>query len=69
LTRRLVRYPDLRDHGVILSRRQIDRLEAKGAFPRRVKISDRCVAWVQSEIAEYVESLIRERPARPEKKR
>ena len=65
MTRRLIRYPDLRDHGVILSRRQIDRLEAMGRFPRRVKISDRAVAWVQSEIAEYVESLIRERPARP----
>jgi prophage regulatory protein len=68
MTRKLLRYHELRDHGVILSRRQIDRLEAKGAFPRRVKISDRCVAWVQSEIAEYVENLIRERPARPRKK-
>ncbi len=33
-----------------LSRSQIYRLEAAGKFPARVKLSELCSAWVESEI-------------------
>ncbi len=56
--RRLLDFKELRAHGVIYTRRQIDRMEAKGKFPKRVRLGERRVAWVEKEIDEYVEALI-----------
>jgi predicted DNA-binding transcriptional regulator AlpA len=63
-----VRFHELRDRGVLLSRRHVNRLESEGKFPRRVKISSKRVAWVCAEIDDYVDAMIKERPARPRKK-
>lgn len=37
-----------------LSRSEVYRREARGQFPRRIKIGVRAVAWRQSEISAYV---------------
>jgi len=60
----LIEFPDLRARGVLLGRRQLDRLEAAGKFPRRVHISDRRVGWVTEEIDAYMAAKIANRCAR-----
>ncbi|MDN5003910.1 helix-turn-helix transcriptional regulator [Bradyrhizobium sp. GCM10027634] len=57
----LLTFDELKDHGVLLSRRQLDRLEANGKFPRRVLISEWRVGWVAAEVDEWVASKIRAR--------
>ncbi|HVY83161.1 MAG TPA: AlpA family transcriptional regulator [Steroidobacteraceae bacterium] len=39
-----------------LSRMTIGRLERAGEFPRRRQLGARSVAWVQSEVEEWIES-------------
>jgi prophage regulatory protein len=55
---RLLTYPELRAHGIVLSAKQLKRLEAKGTFPKRVKAGDQRVAWVESEIDAWVQERI-----------
>jgi prophage regulatory protein len=58
---KLLCFPDLRNHGVLIGRRQIDRLEAAGKFPRRVHISERRVGWVAEEIDAHIAAKIANR--------
>lgn len=44
-----------------LSPNRIDELERAGRFPRRVKISDRAVAWAASEIDAFIRERIEAR--------
>ena len=46
-----------------LSRTSVYRLQAAGLFPRAVKISERRVAWLEDEVAEYIESRVAKRAA------
>ena len=46
---RTIRRKELRDR-TGLSNSQIDRMEASGQFPARVRLSERTVAWVEGEI-------------------
>jgi prophage regulatory protein len=62
--RKLLSFPELREHGVLLGRRHVDRLEAEGKFPKRVHVSDRRVGWVVEEIDAHVAAKIANRPAR-----
>ena len=55
---RLLTYHELREHGVLYTRRHIDRLEALGKFPRRVPIGERRVGWVEKEIDDHVRAAI-----------
>jgi prophage regulatory protein len=57
-------YPELNSRGVRLSRRQIDRLEAAGKFPRRVQLSAGRVGWLVDEIEAHVAAAVARRPAR-----
>jgi prophage regulatory protein len=41
-----------------LSPNRIDELEKVGRFPRRVPLSDRAVAWVESEIEGFIRGRI-----------
>jgi prophage regulatory protein len=60
--RKLVTFDELREtYSIPLGRRQIDRLEKAGKFPKRVPIGERRVAWVASEIEAYVEQRIANR--------
>ena len=56
-------YPELKPRGVRVSRRQLDRLEAAGKFPRRVQISPGRVGWLAEEIDAHVAAAIPDRPA------
>jgi prophage regulatory protein len=51
---KLLSFADLRARGVLLGRRQVDRLEAEGLFPQRVHIASNRVGWVAGEINDFV---------------
>jgi prophage regulatory protein len=63
-TPNILGFSELRERGVPLGRRQLDRLEAAGKFPRRVHISERRVGWVAEEIDAHVADKIANRCAR-----
>jgi prophage regulatory protein len=63
-TPQFLEFPDLRERGVPLGRRQLDRLEAAGKFPRRVHISERRVGWVAEEIDAHIAAKIANRCTR-----
>lgn len=57
-SRKILRFADLWDRGVLYGRKQIDRLEADGRFPKRVTIGARRVGWVAAEIDEWINTAI-----------
>jgi predicted DNA-binding transcriptional regulator AlpA len=57
---RFVRYPELKPLGIPFSRQHLTTLEAEGRFPRRVKLSERVIAWRFSEILEWMNTRGRE---------
>lgn len=60
--RKLLSFAELKSkYNIPLGRRQIDRLEAEGKFPRRVPIGAQRVAWIASEIEAFIESRIAKR--------
>ena len=54
-------FHELKPLGVRHSRRQIDRKEAKGEFPKRVPLGEKLVGWVTDEIIEHVDRQIASR--------
>ncbi|MGE0582865.1 MAG: helix-turn-helix transcriptional regulator [Steroidobacteraceae bacterium] len=54
---RLLRLPDVEGR-VGLRRSMIHRLEQRGEFPRRVRISARAAGWIESEINDYIHARI-----------
>lgn len=64
MANKILSYPELRPRGVLVGRRQIDRLEAAGKFPTRVQISPGRVGWLADEIDDYVKAAIAQRPPR-----
>ncbi|MCK1349402.1 AlpA family phage regulatory protein [Bradyrhizobium sp. 168] len=58
---KLVPFPNLNERGVLLGRRQIDRLEAQGKFPKRVPIGANRVGWVTDEVDDWVSAAIARR--------
>jgi prophage regulatory protein len=60
--RRLATFDEIKEmFGIPYGRRQIDRLEAEGKFPKRVRIGESRVAWVISEIEAFVEQRMARR--------
>ena len=57
LDRLLLCRADLRRRGIKISDSTIARLEKKGAFPRRVRVSTNSVAWMAAEIDAYIADL------------
>ena len=59
---RILDYEDLeKEKGIQFSRQWIDKLIAKGLFPRKVYIGEATVGFVEDEIDEYLEDKIAER--------
>lgn len=54
MTKRLIDLKTLLSK-VPFSRAHIYRLEAKGAFPRRIRIGDARVAWIESEVENWIQ--------------
>jgi len=40
--------------GIGFSRSQVNRLEKDGKFPKRIRLGENTVAWVEAEIDEYI---------------
>ena len=57
---KLLSFPELRERGVLLGRRQVDRLEAEGKFPKRVSVGANRVGWVAAEIDDDFEIAVKE---------
>lgn len=60
MTEKIVSFKALKDR-VPFSRAHIIRLEKAGLFPRRVKLGECRVGWVQAEVDAWIESRIAER--------
>jgi prophage regulatory protein len=58
---RVVVFDELRHLGVLHSRRQVDRLEAAGLFPKRMAMGTGRVGWLATEIIQYIDDRIAER--------
>jgi prophage regulatory protein len=62
---KLLSYCDLKERkGVKFSKAQLFRNMRDGKFPRQVKAGDNTNAWIESEVDEWIEALIRDRDAR-----
>ena len=54
---KLLRFPAVRER-TGLSRSTVWRLERQGAFPRHHRISANAVAWVEDDIAKWIQSKV-----------
>jgi prophage regulatory protein len=59
----MIRFEKLKDYGIDWSRVHCLRLEKAGKFPKRVKLGENSVAYVESEILAWLEARIAERAA------
>ena len=57
---RLLSKKDVRSR-VLFSPAHIDRLEKAGLFPKRVRLGQNRVGWVEQEIEDYIQERIAER--------
>lgn len=48
---------------VCYSYAHIDRLEAQGRFPKRVRLGQQRVAWLESEVQDWIQAKVAERDA------
>lgn len=60
---KLCRYDYLARRGITAHRSTLWRWEQLGRFPRRVRLGSNIVAWIQSEIDDYLARLAVERGA------
>lgn len=57
----LISREDLKRAGVAVSNTTLLRWEARGHFPRRIRIAGTCVAWLKPEIDQWLEDRAEER--------
>ena len=61
-TVRLIVFNQLRpEKGIVYSRDHLRRKCAAGEFPRPISLSDRRIAWIESEIDEHLKQLAEQR--------
>ncbi|TWA91098.1 helix-turn-helix transcriptional regulator [Bradyrhizobium stylosanthis] len=58
MSQKLIAYEGLSAKGIVYSKTQLWRLERAGKFPRRVKLSAMRVAWIETEIDEWIAARI-----------
>jgi predicted DNA-binding transcriptional regulator AlpA len=58
---RLIQYKDLAGRGIRFTRRHLLTLENAGKFPKRVKVGDRGIGWVEYEIEEFLKGIMDKR--------
>ncbi|TFV70501.1 AlpA family phage regulatory protein [Bradyrhizobium frederickii] len=58
MSQQLIAYEGLSPKGIVYSKVQLWRLERAGKFPQRVKLSPQRVAWIESEIDEWIAARI-----------
>jgi prophage regulatory protein len=59
---RLLSYHQLRDRGVPYTREHLRRLIADNRFPAPVALSNKRIAWVESEVSDWIADLAARRP-------
>ena len=60
---RLLNYTSLRDRGIPYTRVHLARLIKDNKFPKPVALSNKRIAWVETEIDEWLGALIEKRAA------
>jgi prophage regulatory protein len=55
----------LKDRGVSFTSVHLLRLEKLGRFPRRIRVGENRVGWIEAEIDQYLQERIAERNAAP----
>jgi len=50
----MLRYKDLPSVGIFWSRTHIANLEKAGSFPKHITLRKRTIAWLRSEVEEFV---------------
>jgi prophage regulatory protein len=61
---RFLRYPDLRrKKGIPFTRMHLRRLIKAGKFPRPIKLGDKDLSWIESEIDDFIAGRIAARDA------
>ena len=61
---RFLSFPQLKsEKGLVYSRRHLRRLEIAGRFPRSVAISEGRIAWVESEVDQWLADKVAARDA------
>jgi prophage regulatory protein len=58
---KFVPFENLRDFGITASKVSIWRWERAGQFPKRVQVSPGRVAWIESEVRQWVQDRIASR--------
>jgi predicted DNA-binding transcriptional regulator AlpA len=53
----IVRFPNLRDHGITMSRGQISTMVGQGRFPAPVELSSMVVGWRLSDLKHWLANL------------
>jgi prophage regulatory protein len=54
---KILRFPQLKaEKGIDYSRMHVDRLEKAGKFPKRVKLGENSVGWIESEIDAWLKA-------------
>jgi predicted DNA-binding transcriptional regulator AlpA len=53
----IIRYPNLRDHGITMSRGQISTMVRDGRFPAPVELSSMVVGWRLSDVKHWLANL------------
>ena len=61
----LLSYDDLRMIGIRYCREHLRRMELEGTFPKRVRLSPARIAWVEAEIAAWLEVRMTQRGDKP----
>ena len=57
ITKKLVPYEGLKCYGIIVSKTTLWRQEKRGLFPKRVRPTAGTVAWIESEIIDFIQKL------------
>ena len=55
---RLIDHSGLKDKGIRFSRVHVRRLEDKGRFPKHVDLGENRIAWVESEVDDWLEAKL-----------
>jgi predicted DNA-binding transcriptional regulator AlpA len=59
--KQLLRLTDLKDLGIWQSKSTLMRLEQNNRFPKRIRLSDKCICWDRTEVLNWLDARKTER--------
>jgi prophage regulatory protein len=67
---KLVTFADLKERGVPYSRDHLRRMTVAGTFPKPIQLGPGRVAWIEGEIADWIEArMAARRAAQPQRRK